>query len=134
MLTRQTLAQRIGAGWVLALACALLLAGTQGLVHQVVHAPLHDAASAHDLADEHAAHRHTGDDELPWLARLFAAHDDGDTVCRLFDQSGHPAVLPYLALPGLPLLASPKHIACHEAIAPAPPAALTQARGPPAFR
>ena len=134
MLTRQTLAQRIWAGWVLALACALLLAGTQGLVHQVVHAPLHDAASAHDHADQHATHGHTGDGAVSWLARLFAAHDDGDTVCRLFDQSGHSAVLPSVALPGLPLLASPMHIACLAAPAPALRAALAQARGPPAFR
>ena len=60
--------------------------------------------------------------------------DDGDTVCRLFDQSGHSASMPTVPLPGLPLLASPRHVACHEALPPAPAVALTLARGPPFSR
>ena len=132
MVTQLPLARRAWASLLLVFASALLLAQTQGLMHRVVHHEQHESASPH----EHANHE---DDDgsgvaVHWVLRLFAAHDDGDTVCRLFDQSGHSASMPTLPLPGLPLLASPRHVDCHEALPPAPAVALTLARGPPFSR
>ena len=129
MVTRLPLARRAWASLLLVFASVLLLAQTQALMHRVVHHEHHESASQH----EHASHHDDGQ-AAHWVLRLFAAHDDGDTVCRLFDQSGHSASMPTVPSPGLPLLASPRHVACHEALPPAPAVALTLARGPPFFR
>ena len=115
MVARLPLARRAWASLLLVFASALLLAQTQGLMHRVVHLEHHESASPH----EHTSHHGDGE-ETDWVLRLFAAHDDGDTVCRLFDQSGHSASTPAVPLPGLPLLASPRHVSCHEALPPAP--------------
>ena len=118
-------------------ASALLLAQTQGLVHRVVHAGEYESVSPRDHADhvDHTDHiDHPDGEETHWVLRLFAAHEDGGAECRLFDQSGHSATMPTVPTPGLPLLAGPRHVACHEAPPPSPASTLTLARGPPAFR
>lgn len=137
MIYRRRLADHCGAGptqrawWATMLllwASVLMLAQTQGLMHRVVHVGQHELVSPRDHAD------HSDGEETHWVLRLFAAHEDSGTQCRLFDQSGHSATMPTLPTAGLPLLASPRHVACHEALQPSPAKALTLARGPPPFR
>jgi len=118
----------------LVLASALLLAQTQGLMHRVVHIGTHHTVASHGHIDHIDHDGHGAGDEVNWVLRLFAAHDDGGTQCRLLDQSGHSASLPSVPLPGLPFLAFARHVVCHAALPPAPAVVLTWARGPPAFR
>lgn len=110
-----------------ALALALWLATTLGLVHRTLHGPVAAHATAASL--EHGKADHGGHG----LFALFDGHQS-DADCRLYDQLSHgPAALgvPALALPVLLPAAIFLHL---EGEAIARWVALFDARGPPATR
>jgi len=142
----QSLARRRWVGTLL-LAWALGLAQSQALVHRIVHAEHqhpdsshahHGAAPVHPADDGlhgpgFAEHGHVGDSGVSdWVLRLFGGHGD-DTVCRLFDQSGHAASPPLPLLGALPVVGA-VFVDFFKSALPAHRASLTQARGPPDFR
>ena len=122
------------AAFVLALALAVWLAATLGLVHRTVHvqvsstvSSLTDAPGA--AADGHAhAHAHGG------IVSLFDAHASGDVDCRLYDQLAHGAGAPSVPLVVLPILLPAATFAWLDGEFLARWVALFDARGPPPSR
>ena len=115
---------RLAARVLLALALALVLAQTLGLMHRVTHfAPAGSPPSVHHAQSG----AHTG-----WVDALFAGHGS-DTDCRLYDPLNHegaPAV-PALVLP---LVLTSFFLALAQGDHVARWAALFDARGPPLSR
>lgn len=117
--------RRVVAGLMLILLCVQTL----GFVHRIVHAPM-AAPTASASVDEVAE---VGSRPLG-LTALFAAHQDDESGCRLFDGIGHQLFVLPAALLALPLLptAGPLRLQAGEFIARH--AAPFEARGPPSFR
>ena len=119
---------RRGLLWVLLFA--LVAAQTLGLVHRVVHVP--EFESAVEIASSHSHGHDEGDHGHSWAEALFGGHD-GESACRLFDQSQGgclptvPAVLPPVAAPLF-------FLQWFQGEALARWAALFDARGPPQLR
>jgi len=117
------------AALLVALAVALWLAGTLGLVHRTVHVPgaPHATVTAQQASAAAETHRHGN-----WIAALFGHHEDAD--CRLYDQLAHgPAAL------GVPMMVLPLVLPVAvfdflEGQALARWVALFDARGPPSSR
>lgn len=120
----------LGAG---VLALALLLSQSLGLMHGIVHGPSgvagHAAQMVHAVGEvEHGA------GSFP--DRLFSGHstEDGDSGCRLYDQSSHCDAMPGVLLLALPLVLTPFVFSVLPGLAVARWHALFQARGPPSVR
>ncbi|MGJ7484396.1 hypothetical protein ACSFA2_04005 [Variovorax sp. LT2P21] len=115
----------------IALAVALWLASTLGLMHRVVHLPATPAAAYQHTAPVVSAASSHGHDHRGLLA-LFGVHADAD--CRLYDQlAGGAAALsvPLVVLPiALPMARF--HYFLGEALARW--VSLFDARGPPLTR
>ena len=115
------------------LALALLLSQSLGLMHGIVHGPSgvagHAAQMVHAVGEvEHGA------GSFP--DRLFSGHstEDGDSGCRLYDQSSHCDAMPGVLLLALPLVLTPFVFSVLPGLAVARWHALFQARGPPSVR
>ena len=122
--TPQPALPRLAARMLLALALALVLAQTLGLMHRVTHfAPAGLPPAVHHAQSG----EHTG-----WVASLFAAHAS-DTDCRLYDPLNHEGAASVPALV-LPLVLSSFFLALAEGDHVARWAALFDARGPPSSR
>ena len=116
------------------LALVLLLSQTLGLLHGIVHGP--SIASGHiahqvPVADVVADHDYDG-----LFTRLFSGHSshDGDSGCRLYDQSSHCDAMPGVLVLALPLVLTPFIFSVLPGLAVARWHALFQARGPPLVR
>ena len=102
-------------------------------MHGIVHAPSgaagHAAQVVHAVGEaEHGAGR--------FLDRLFSGHssEDGDSGCRLYDQSSHCDAMPGVLVLALPLVLTPFVFSVLPGLALARWHALFQARGPPSVR
>ncbi|SFO03784.1 hypothetical protein SAMN05443579_101386 [Variovorax sp. PDC80] len=116
---------------VFALAIALWLAGTLGLMHRSLHAPGLPAAAA--AAAAHVDHDHAGHDHAAHgLAGLFGEHTDAE--CRLYDQLSHGSSAPGVPLVVLPMLLPTATFAYLQGEVLARWVALFDARGPPSSR
>jgi hypothetical protein len=133
-----------------ALALALLLAQTLGLLHGIAHGghggahrvthDVHELAhgSHGDVAPRIAVHAHddaaaphAAHDSYAVIAALFDAHEDESSECRLYDQLTHGDAL-WSAI--APLTSTPPQPAHAHHAAPAPRAAAASwflARAPP---
>lgn len=114
-------------------ALVLLLSQSLGLLHGIVHGPSgasgHAAQVVHAVGEvEHGADR--------FLDRLFSGHssEDGDSGCRLYDQSSHCDAMPGVLVLALPLVLTPFFFSVLPGLAVARWHALFQARGPPLVR
>ena len=141
--------RRIGAIWLAWLVAALILAQGQGLLHGIVHGHgvvgQHDRQVAHvgvaaDAKPGHADelnHAHDQDQDQDqsgnWLLRLFAAHD-GESTCRLFDQSSLGSCMPSFAASAPLLLPAGIFVDFFEARQRLPAPTVARARGPPTVR
>ena len=115
-----------------ALAFAVWVATTLGLVHGTLHHPgTAHAAAASDPADQ-AGGSHSA--AVHGLAALFADHADDDADCRLYDQLSHGAAA--LSVPPviLPVMLPAATFAWLEGEFVARWVALFDARGPPSIR
>ncbi|MEP6721994.1 MAG: hypothetical protein ABJA77_11145 [Variovorax sp.] len=116
------------AALLVALAVALWVAGTLGLVHRTVHVPGAPHATVQQASATAKAHSHGN-----WIAALFGQHHE-DADCRLYDQLAHgPAAL------GVPMMVLPLVLPVAvfdflEGQALARWVALFDARGPPSSR
>jgi hypothetical protein len=115
------------------LALVLLLSQSLGLLHGIMHAPSaaagHAAQVVHAVGEvEHGAGR--------FLDRLFSGHssEDGDSGCRLYEQSSHCDAMPGVLVLALPLVLTPFVFSVLPGLAVARWHALFQARGPPSVR
>jgi len=109
---------------VFALALALWLASTLGLVHRTVHfGGAHPAASVGAVQAQPHAHG---------IGAFFGLHTDAE--CRLYDQLSHGFAAPSVALVVLPLLLPTASFAWLEGVAAARWIAHFDARGPPLSR
>ncbi|KAF1073125.1 hypothetical protein [Variovorax sp.] len=114
---------------VFALAIALWLAGTLGLMHRSLHAPgLPAAAAAAHVDHDHGGHDHAAHG----LASLFGEHTDAE--CRLYDQLSHGSSAPGVPLVVLPMLLPTATFAYLQGEVLARWVALFDARGPPSSR
>lgn len=119
-----------------ALAFALWIAGTLGVMHRSLHVPgLTEAAAltgtpaqAQNQAQAQGdAHKHT-----QGLGSLFGEHTDAE--CRLYDQLQHGSAAPGVPLVVLPMLLPSATFAYLQGEAIARWIALFDARGPPSTR
>ena len=116
------------AALLVALAVALWVAGTLGLVHRTVHVPGAPHATVQQASATARTHSHGN-----WIAALFGQHHE-DADCRLYDQLAHgPAAL------GVPMMVLPLVLPVAvfdflEGQALARWVALFDARGPPSSR
>lgn len=124
------------ATFVLALALAVWLAATLGLVHRTVHVPGLGTVAALTHAPGPAAgdaqapaHAHA-----PGIAGLFEIHANGDVDCRLYDQLAHGSATPSVPLLALPVFLPAATFAWLEGEVLARWVALFDARGPPSSR
>lgn len=108
-----------------ALAFALWIAGTLGVMHRSLHVPGLEQAQAHaqGVVHKHAAHG---------LESLFGEHTDAE--CRLYDQLGDGSATPSVPLLVLPMLLPAATFAFLQGEAIARWVALFDARGPPSAR
>ena len=115
--------------WVL----VLLSSQTLGLLHGIVHG---SSSATWPTVQESAAVAVAKPDAGGLLVRLFSGHstDDGDSDCRLYDQSCHFDLMPGLPVLALPLVLSPFVFSVLTGLAVARWHALFQARGPPLVR
>jgi hypothetical protein len=110
------------------LVLALLVAQTLGLLHAVVHSPVHAGVQQVELAGhDHPAHGHG------LIDTLFATHGGG-ADCRLYDQLSHGDVAAAVPVVVLPLLLPATLFAYFQGEAVARHAALFEARAPPSIR
>ena len=115
------------------LALVLLLSQSFGLLHGIVHGP--SGATGHAAQVVHAVgEAEYGAGSFP--DRLFSGHstEDGDSGCRLYDQSSHCDAMPGVRLLALPLVLTPFVFSVLPGLAVARWHALFQARGPPSVR
>ena len=135
--------------WLLALA--LMLSPAMGLVHGVLHTPLHSAGQGADgLLDhsrlgsaafgllEKSKFQNNSLQQLAgkgegWLESIFPSHKQYSD-CRLYDQASHGSALTALAAWALPVLIPSFAVAIFQGKALARWAALFEARGPPLTR
>ena len=130
--------RRFCASWLAWLVAALLLAQGQGQLHAIAHG--HAAAGQHAGHEAHADDRAHADDGTHdhdqfgnWLLRLFVNHD-GESACRLFDQSAQGSCIPSFATlaPAFPPTATRNDFLALTQPLPAP--VLVRVRGPPPVR
>jgi len=115
---------------VFALALALWLATTLGLVHRTLHSP----GAAPAVVASFGAGAVTEDQAISphGLAALFGHHSDAE--CRLYDQLSHGPSAPGVPLVVLPMLLPAATFAFLEGEALARWVVLLRARGPPVSR
>jgi hypothetical protein len=114
---------------VVALAFALWIAGTLGVMHRSLHVPgLAQAAAAVQQASQSGVHKHAAHG----LGSLFGEHTDAE--CRLYDQLEHGSTAPSVPLVVLPILLPSATFAYLQGEAIARWIALFDARGPPSTR
>lgn len=120
--------QRHGAalGCLLALAFALVLSQTWGLLHGVVHGGF-SGSGPQALSDHPATHEPGPRDSL---IAVFG-HPDSPTDCRLYDQVSHADALPAVVAGVLPLVLQPCVFSVLSGLAVARWHAQFLARGPP---
>lgn len=124
--------QRRGAdlGCLLALALALVLSQTWGLLHGVVHGGFSGPgpqAQWRPVSDHLATHEPGPRDSL---IAVFG-HLDSPTDCRLYDQVSHGDALPGVVALALPLVLQPFVLSVLSGLAVARWHAQFLARGPP---
>jgi hypothetical protein len=107
---------------------ALVAAQTLGLMHRVVHVPVF----AGDAVVVSIKAQNEGRDAHGWAESLFGGHD-GESACRLFDQS-QGGCLPSVSAVLLPDTAPLFFLQWFQGEALARWAALFDARGPPQLR
>ena len=112
---------------VVALAFALWIAGTLGVMHRSLHVP-GLAAAAVQQASQSGVHKHAAHG----LGSLFGEHTDAE--CRLYDQLEHGSTAPSVPLVVLPILLPSATFAYLQGEAIARWIALFDARGPPSTR
>ena len=139
MLTARRSSSRSARALIVALAFALWIAGTLGVMHRSLHVPgLAEAATASAplvgaTATATAAqaqgdvHKHAHG-----LGSLFGEHTDAE--CRLYDQLGDGSATPNVPLVVLPILLPAATFAWLQGEAIARWVALFDARGPPSSR
>lgn len=113
-----------------ALAFALWIAGTLGVMHRSLHVPgLTEAAATTGTTAQAQGdvHKHT-----QGLGSLFGEHTDAE--CRLYDQLQHGSAAPGVPLVVLPMLLPSATFAYLQGEAIARWIALFDARGPPSSR
>jgi len=116
---------------IVALAFALWIAGTLGVMHRSLHVPgLSQAAAAVQVqqASQSGVHKHAAHG----LGSLFGEHTDAE--CRLYDQLEHGSTAPSVPLVVLPILLPSATFAYLQGEAIARWIALFDARGPPSTR
>ncbi|MFM9926649.1 hypothetical protein VLK31_26940 [Variovorax sp. H27-G14] len=127
MLTARLAPSRSARAIVIALAFALWIAGTLGVMHRSLHVPglaqAQAQAQPQGVVHKHAAHG---------LESLFGEHTDAE--CRLYDQLGDGSATPSVPLVVLPMLLPAATFAFLEGEAIARWVALFDARGPPSAR
>jgi hypothetical protein len=129
MLTARRSPSRSARAILFALAFALWIAGTLGVMHRSLHVPgLTEAASATGITAQAQGdvHKHHG------LGSLFGEHTDAE--CRLYDQLGDGSATPNVPLVVLPILLPAATFAWLQGEAIARWVALFDARGPPSSR
>ncbi len=110
-----------------ALAFALWIAGTLGVMHRSLHVPGLEQAQAQAHA-QGVVHKHSAHG----LESLFGEHTDAE--CRLYDQLGDGSATPSVPLLVLPMLLPAATFAFLQGEAIARWVALFDARGPPSAR
>lgn len=114
---------------IVALAFALWIAGTLGVMHRSLHVPgLAKAVAAVQATTPEGAHKHADHS----LGSLFGTHTDAE--CRLYDQLEHGSGAPGVPLVVLPILLPSATFAYLQGEAIARWIALFDARGPPSTR
>jgi hypothetical protein len=113
---------------VVALAFALWIAGTLGVMHRALHAHGLPKAVAAVQASQGEVHKHAAHG----LGSLFGEHTDAE--CRLYDQLEHGSTAPSVPLVVLPMLLPSATFAYLQGEAIARWIALFDARGPPSTR
>lgn len=114
---------------IVALAFALWIAGTLGVMHRSLHVPgLAKVAAVVQAVTPGAAHKHADHG----LGSLFGQHTDAE--CRLYDQLEHGSSAPGVPLVVLPILLPSATFAYLQGEAIARWIALFDARGPPSTR
>jgi hypothetical protein len=129
MLTARRSPSRSARAILFALAFALWIAGTLGVMHRSLHVPgLTEAAAATGITAQAQGdvHKHHG------LGSLFGEHTDAE--CRLYDQLGDGSATPNVPLVVLPILLPAATFAWLQGEAIARWVALFDARGPPSSR
>jgi hypothetical protein len=117
--------------FIVALAFALWIAGTLGVMHRSLHVPgLSHAEAAVQVqqASQSGAHDHAAHG----LSSLFGKHTDAE--CRLYDQLEHGSTAPSVPLVVLPMLLPSATFAYLQGEVVARWIALFDARGPPSSR
>ena len=112
----------------IALAVALWIAGTLGVMHRALHVPGLPEAAAHADAGYNGVHQHADHG----LGALFGEHTDAE--CRLYDQLSHGFSAPGVPLVVLPMLLPATTFAYLQGEFVARWIALFDARGPPSTR
>jgi len=122
-------ASRSSRAFIVALAFALWIAGTLGVMHRSLHVPgLAQAAAAVVQATSSGVHKHADHG----LGSLFGEHTDAE--CRLYDQLEHGSSAPSVPLVVLPMLLPSATFAYLQGEFVARWVALFDARGPPSTR
>jgi hypothetical protein len=120
---------RSSRAFIVALAFALWIAGTLGVMHRSLHVPgLAEAAAAMQATPQGGVHKHADHG----LGSLFGEHTDAE--CRLYDQLAHGSAAPGVPLVVLPILLPSATFAYLQGEAIARWIALFDARGPPSTR
>ncbi|SCX60130.1 hypothetical protein [Variovorax sp. EL159] len=120
---------RSSRAFIVALAFALWIAGTLGVMHRSLHVPgLAKAAAAAQATSPGGVHKHADHG----LGSLFGEHTDAE--CRLYDQLEHGSTAPSVPLVVLPILLPTATFAYLQGEAIARWVALFDARGPPSTR
>ncbi|HEX7863983.1 MAG TPA: hypothetical protein VF555_03495 [Variovorax sp.] len=115
--------------FIVALAFALWIAGTLGVMHRSLHVPgLSQAEAAVPQVSQSGVHKHAAHG----LGGLFGEHTDAE--CRLYDQLEHGSTAPSVPLVVLPMLLPSATFAYLQGEAIARWIALFDARGPPSTR
>ena len=130
MLTARRSSSRSTRAIIVALAFALWIAGTLGVMHRSLHVPgLTEAAAATGgtAQAQGDVHKHSHG-----LGSLFGEHTDAE--CRLYDQLGDGSATPSVPLVVLPVLLPSATFAWLQGEALARWVALFDARGPPSSR
>ena len=148
--TRVTPARRWVTWLLLAIAAAIVLAQSQGLVHSLVHGQHFrgqttaqgNAPEASREATAGSGHEHKHDDrdearspvgtrpDTSWLLRLFVGHDD-ESTCRLFDHSSHGELLQSVQAHLPPHMPAAAVLAVRATAKPPLAPTPSRARGPP---
>lgn len=117
---------RSSRAFIVALAFALWIAGTLGVMHRSLHVP--GLAQAAAQASRGGVHQHADHG----LGGLFGEHTDAE--CRLYDQLEHGSTAPSVPLVVLPMLLPSATFAYLQGEFVARWVALFDARGPPSSR